>query len=102
MKASDINSKKSPFSYDQASYYLIKWPLLKLTYFNFRTSQFIKHLSSITLEVNTLLQLQTWFLCIIGLSSQNREKNLPPFLPPHHKGGRERTPPQKIARKNGA
>ena len=28
-----------------------------------------------------------WLLCIIGQSWQNREKNIPPFLPPHRKGG---------------
>ena len=33
--------------------------------------------------------------------TESGEKS-PPFLPPHHNGGRERTPPQKIAQKNGA
>ena len=36
-----------------------------------------------------------WFLCIIGQSIQNQEKNLPPFLPPHHKGGKGEDAPFK-------
>ena len=42
-----------------------------------------------------------WFLCNIGRILQNREKILPPFRPPHHKGLGVRKPPSKSVWKNG-
>ena len=66
MKSSDINSNKPPSSYDQLLDDLIKWPLLKSTYFHSHRSHVIKHISFVTLEGDTLLQLQKWWYAIIS------------------------------------
>ena len=58
MKYSDLNSYKYPSFYDQPSPDQIKWPLLKSPDFHSRASKFTKHLSLMTLEGNTLIQIQ--------------------------------------------
>ena len=58
MKASSIKPNKYPSSYKQPSAGLIKSPLLKSPELHSHASQLTKNLSSMTLEGNTLLQLQ--------------------------------------------
>ena len=58
MKAPDLNSYKYPYSYDQPSADLIKFPLLKSPDFQYRASQLTEHLSFMTVEGNSLLQIQ--------------------------------------------
>ena len=81
MKASTFNSKKYPSSYDQTPADIIKWPLLKSTYFHSHSSKFIKHLSYIILEFNTLLQLQKWWDANISdfCKYLSTNKILPPY-----------------------
>ena len=57
MKLSDLTSSKPYSSSDQPSTYLIKWPLLKSPGKYLHASKFNKHLSSMNLECNTLLQI---------------------------------------------
>ena len=66
MKASVLNSFKYPSSYDQPSADLIKWPLLKSPDFHSRVSKFTKNLPFMTLEVDTLLQIQKIWGAIIS------------------------------------
>ena len=81
MKASNISSKKSPSSYDKPSDYLIKWTLLKSPYFYSRALKFTKHVSSMTLEGDTLLQIQKLRDAIISYFFQSLSKNniWPPY-----------------------
>ena len=65
MKLSSISSNKHYFSYDEPSADLIKWPHIKFTRKYSYASQFTKHLYSVTLEVNTLLQIQKWWDVIV-------------------------------------
>ena len=55
---SPLSSNNYPYSYNQPSADIIKLPLLKSPGFHYHALQFTKHLSSMTLEVNTLLQIQ--------------------------------------------
>ena len=64
MKISTLNSNKPYSSYDQPSVDLIKWPLLKSLEKSSHASQFTKHISSMTLEGDTLLQIQKWWYAI--------------------------------------
>ena len=57
-KLSPINSNNSLSSSNQTSDNTNKWPLLKSPDLHSHASHFTKHLSSTTLEGNTLLQLQ--------------------------------------------
>ena len=65
MKASALNSYKYPSSYDQPSADLIKCPLLKSPDFHSHASQFTKHFSFMTLEGDTLLQIQKYWDSIL-------------------------------------
>ena len=58
MNLSAITSNKPSPSSGQPSAGLIKWPLLKSLEKYSHASQFTKHLSSMNLEGDTLLQLQ--------------------------------------------
>ena len=58
MKLSTLNSNKLAYSYDQPSADLIKWTLLKSPGKYYHSSQFTKHISSITLEDDTLIHLE--------------------------------------------
>ena len=51
--------------YKQPYYDLTKYPLLKPPEKGSHASKFIKHMSSINIEGNTLLQLQKWWDAII-------------------------------------
>ena len=64
-KVSAINSKKSHSSYNQPSADIIKWKLIRSIYFHSHASQSTKHLSYMTLEGYTLLQIQKWWDAII-------------------------------------
>ena len=56
-----MNSKKHPSSFNQPSYDTNKWLLLKSSYYHSYALQFTKRISPITLEGDTLLQLQKWW-----------------------------------------
>ena len=58
MKLSTLNSNKYPSSYDQTSADIIKWPLLKSPEKYSHASQFTKHLSFMTLESDTLIEIK--------------------------------------------
>ena len=58
-----------PFT-NQHSSDLIKFPLLKSPYFHPHLSQFIKHLSFMNLESDTLLQIKNWWMPLF-LTSDN-------------------------------
>ena len=58
---SPLNSKQYPSSYNQPSSDTNKWLLLKSSYYHSYASQFTKRISPITLEGDTLLQLQKWW-----------------------------------------
>ena len=53
-----LSSNNSPYSYNQPSDDIIKWPLLKSPYFHSHASQFTKNLSFMNLEGDTLIQIQ--------------------------------------------
>ena len=53
-----LGKNKSPSSYEQTSSDLNKYPLLKSPEIYSHASQFTKHLSLMTLEGDTLLQIQ--------------------------------------------
>ena len=59
-----LNSNNYTPSYNQPSANIIKWLLLKSTDFRLHASQLTKHLSPMTLEGDTLLQLQKWWYTI--------------------------------------
>ena len=77
MKLLTLGSNKSPSSYDQPSAGLVKLPLLKSPEKYSHASQFIKHLSFMTLEVNTILQIKNWwdaiFLCLLKISIDKQD-----------------------------
>ena len=79
-KASSLKPNKYPSSYDQPSADLIKSPLLKSPWFHYHASQFTKHISSMTLEGNTLLQLQkVWYaICYSFCQSLSTNNICPP------------------------
>ena len=54
---STINTNNPPSSYNQPSAYIIKWELTRSPDFHFHASQITKHLSPMTLEGDTLLQI---------------------------------------------
>ena len=58
---STLNPNNSPSYYNQPSDDIIKCPLLKSPDYHSHSSQFTKHLSSMTLEGDTLLQIQKWW-----------------------------------------
>ena len=58
MKISALASNKPPSSYDQTSDDIIQFPLLKSPEKYPHASQFTKHISSITLEVETIIHIQ--------------------------------------------
>ena len=58
---STINSNNSPSYYNEASADINKWPLLKSTGFHSHDSEFTKYISPMTLEGDTLVQLQKWW-----------------------------------------
>ena len=58
MKLSALASNKPPSSYDQTSDDIIQLPLLKSPEKYPHASQFTKHISSITLEVETIIHIQ--------------------------------------------
>ena len=66
MKLLTLNSNKHPSYYDQPSADLIKWPLIKSPEKYSHASQFTKHLLFVTLEGDTLLQIQKWWDAIIS------------------------------------
>ena len=65
MKLSAINLNKYPSFYDQPSADIIKLLLLKSPYISSHASQFTKKKSYMTLECDTLLQLQKWWYVIL-------------------------------------
>ena len=65
MKLSYISSNKPSSSYDQPSDDIIKWPLINSLEKYSHASQLIKHIYYMTLEGNTLLQIQQWWDFII-------------------------------------
>ena len=68
MKISSISSNKHYSSYEQNSADIIKWPLINSLETYFHESQFTKHIYSMTLEGNTLLQIQKlWGVIIYAL-----------------------------------
>ena len=64
MKLSAITSNKSYSFYEKLSIDLTKLPLLKLSEKDSHASQFIKHMSSMNLEGDTLLQHKKWWYAI--------------------------------------
>ena len=77
MKLSTFNSNKTHSSYDQPSDDLIKYALLNSPEKYSHESQFTKHLSSATIEGDTLLQIKKWWDAILSafykyLSTNNR------------------------------
>ena len=78
---SALNSKNPPYYYNQSSDDIIKWPLLKSPDFHSHASQFTKHLSLMTLEGETLLQIQKWWDAIIFAFCQSlsTRKSWPPY-----------------------
>ena len=58
---SPLNSNNSPSSYKQPSAVIIKWPILKSPDFHSHAPQFGKHLLTMTLEGDTLFQIQKWW-----------------------------------------
>ena len=75
MKLSDLTLNKNYSSYDQHSADLIKWPLINSIEKYSHASQFTKHLYSMTLEGNTLLQIQKWWDVIISAFCQYLSTN---------------------------
>ena len=61
IKLPAITLNKLSSYYDQPSCDLIKWSLLKSPEKSLHASQFIKHISSSTLEDNTILHIQKWW-----------------------------------------
>ena len=77
-KLLDITSNQ-PFSFDKQTYAdIIKRPLLKSRDKYSHASQFTKHLSSLKLEGNTLLQIQKcWYAIVSNLyNSLSTEQDL--------------------------
>ena len=72
---SPLNLKNSPYSSNQPSADINKWPLLKSPYFPSRASQFTKHQSPMTLEGKTLLQLQKWWYSICSTFCESLSTN---------------------------
>ena len=58
MKSFALNSYIYPSYYYRPSADIIKWPILKSPYFHSHASQFTKHLSFVTIEGDTHIQLQ--------------------------------------------
>ena len=61
MKLLTFNSNKYTSYYDQPSADIIKWIPLKSPEKHSHASQFTKHLSFMTLEGSSLLQIQRWW-----------------------------------------
>ena len=57
-KLSALSSNKPPSSYNQTPYDLIKWSLLNSPAKNPHASKFTKHISSMNLEGETLIQIK--------------------------------------------
>ena len=70
IKLLTLSSNKYPSYYDQHSADLIKWPILKSPDKYCHASQFTKHLSFITLEGDTLLQIKNYGVTLF-LTSAN-------------------------------
>ena len=103
MKISDLTSNKPSSSYEQHSSDIIKWPHFESHEKSSYASQFIKRLSSMTIEGDTFLQIQKWWdyicsafwkyqstnnICPEYKSLSNNDHQLPSFfLPPdtHYK-----------------
>ena len=75
MKLLTLNSNKSPSSYYQPSYDLIKLTLPKSPEKYSHASQFTKHLSFMTLEGNNLLQIKKLCYAIISAFFQPLSTN---------------------------
>ena len=75
MKIPDLSSNKPYSSYDQPSADIIKFPLLKAPEKYSHESKFTKHLSSMVLEGNTLLQIQKWWHAILYAFCQSSSTN---------------------------
>ena len=69
------NSNKYPSSHDQILADLIKWPLLKCPIFHYQESKFTKHLSFMTIEGDTLIQIQKWSDVILSAFFQSFSTN---------------------------
>ena len=65
IKISALTSNKSSSSYDQHYNDIIPWSLLNSTEKYSNASKFTKHLSSMNLEVNTLIHIHKWWDAII-------------------------------------
>ena len=72
-----LNSNKYPSSYNQPSADINKLPLLKSPNFHSHASQFTKNRSPMTLEGDTLLQLQKWWcanlVCLLPIYVNKQE-----------------------------
>ena len=80
-KLSPLNLNNPPSSYNQPSANTNKWPLIKSQNFHSHASQLTKHISHMTLEGDTLLQLQKWWdtICSTFCQSLSTNKSLPPY-----------------------
>ena len=79
MKLLTLNSSKYPSSYDQPSANFIKFPLLKSPKKYSHASQFNKHLSFMTLEGDTLIQIKKlWGEIISAFCQSLSTKNIWP------------------------
>ena len=76
-----LNTNNFPSSYNQPSDDITKCPLLKSPDFYSRASQFTKNISSMTLEGDTLLQIQIWWDSILSSFCQSLSinKSWPPY-----------------------
>ena len=81
MKAYALNSNKYFSSHDQPSADPIKCKILKSPDFHSHASQFTKTFSFMTLEDDTLFQLQKWWDAIISVFCQSlsTKKSCPPY-----------------------
>ena len=75
MKLSTLYSNKPSLSHDQTSDDIIKWPPPKSPEKYSRASQFTKHLSSMSLEGDTLLQIQKLWYDILSAFLQYLSTN---------------------------
>ena len=75
MKLSSLTSNKPSCSYDQPSSDLIKWSLPKSPGKHSHASQSTKHISSMTLEVDTLLQIKKWWDAVLSTLCKNLSTN---------------------------
>ena len=89
MKLSYLTSNKPCYSYNKLSSDLIQSPLLKSPEKYSHASQYTKHLSSINLEGDTLIQIQKWWDSILSsfcqsLSTNNSVRSYEYITEDHH------------------